>query len=108
MRVTLVLVSFLLVLHWCEGASQADSHPRTCRSIQIVRPSNVDEACLSKTYLTCSEWLAHQHRDTLSSIVGHPTLTSFLAIADGESIGRIKFEMTEDKKKGDRRHERGS
>jgi splicing factor 3B subunit 5 len=25
--------------------------------------------------------------------VGHPTLTSFLAIADGEATGRVKFEM---------------
>ncbi|KAJ7264980.1 splicing factor 3B subunit 5/RDS3 complex subunit 10 [Mycena haematopus] len=41
------------------------------------------------------DWVTHQHRDTLASIVGHPTLTSFLAIADGESKGRIKFEMTE-------------
>jgi splicing factor 3B subunit 5 len=49
-------------------------------------------------YLTSfllSDWLTHQHRDTLASIIGHPTLTSFLAIADGESIGRVKFEMTE-------------
>ncbi|KAG7099792.1 hypothetical protein E1B28_001604 [Marasmius oreades] len=45
--------------------------------------------------LTKYDWLTHQHRDTLSSIVGHSTLTSYLAIADGESIGRIKFEMTE-------------
>jgi hypothetical protein len=43
----------------------------------------------------CSDWVTHQHRDTLASIVGHPTLTSFLAIADGESKGRVKFEMTE-------------
>jgi hypothetical protein len=42
-----------------------------------------------------SDWITHQHRDTLSSIVGHPTLTSYLAIADGEAIGRVKFEMTE-------------
>lgn len=42
-----------------------------------------------------SEWLTHQHRDTLSSIVGHPSLLSYLAIADGEATGRIKFEMTE-------------
>ena len=42
-----------------------------------------------------SEWLTHQHRDTLSSIVGHPSLTSYLAIADGEAAGRMKFEMTE-------------
>lgn len=44
---------------------------------------------------THSEWLAHQHRDTLTAIVGHPTLLSYLAIADGESLGRVKFEMTE-------------
>ena len=42
-----------------------------------------------------SEWLTHQHRDTLASIVGHPSLTSYLAIADGEATGRIRFEMTE-------------
>lgn len=41
------------------------------------------------------DWLTHQHRDTLSSIVGHPTLTSYLAIADGEAMGRVRFEMTE-------------
>lgn len=46
-------------------------------------------------YLTRSEWLTHQHRDTLSSIVGHPPLLSYLAIADGEAIGRVQFEMTE-------------
>lgn len=42
-----------------------------------------------------SDWLTHQHRDTLASIVGHPTLASYLAIADGEATGRVKFEMTE-------------
>ena len=42
-----------------------------------------------------SDWVTHQHRDTLASIVGHPTLTSYMAIADGEAIGRTKFEMTE-------------
>ncbi|TDL28157.1 splicing factor 3B, subunit 5, partial [Rickenella mellea] len=45
--------------------------------------------------MTKYDWLTHQHRDTCASIVGHPTLTSYLAIADGESIGRVKFEMTE-------------
>ncbi|EJD03745.1 SF3b10-domain-containing protein [Fomitiporia mediterranea MF3/22] len=45
--------------------------------------------------MTKYEWLTHQHRDTCASIVGHPTLASYLAIADGESIGRVKFEMTE-------------
>jgi splicing factor 3B subunit 5 len=50
---------------------------------------------LTASMRPCSEWLTHQHRDTLSSIVGHPSLTSYLAIADGEATGRIKFEMTE-------------
>ncbi|KAJ7201316.1 splicing factor 3B subunit 5/RDS3 complex subunit 10, partial [Mycena pura] len=45
--------------------------------------------------LSKHDWVTHQHRDTLTSIVGHSILTSYLAVADGESMGRIKFEMTE-------------
>lgn len=45
--------------------------------------------------MTKYDWITHQHRDTCASIVGHAPLTSYLAIADGESIGRVKFEMTE-------------
>ena len=69
---------------------------RTCGFDQIVSLHSVEKLpyhaeCTSSN----SEWLTHQHRDTLASIVGHPTLTSYLAIADGEAIGRTKFEMTE-------------
>ena len=42
-----------------------------------------------------SDWLTHQHRDTLSSIAGHPSLLSYVAIAEGEATGRTKFELTE-------------
>lgn len=45
--------------------------------------------------LTKFEWVTHQHRDSLASIIGHPPLLSYLAIADGEAIGRLRFEMTE-------------
>ncbi|KIY65561.1 splicing factor 3B subunit 5 [Cylindrobasidium torrendii FP15055 ss-10] len=45
--------------------------------------------------ITKHEWLVHQQRDTLASIAGHAPLLSFLAIADGEAIGRAKFEVTE-------------
>ncbi|KAG0149172.1 hypothetical protein CROQUDRAFT_74591 [Cronartium quercuum f. sp. fusiforme G11] len=45
--------------------------------------------------LTKHEWLTHQHRDTYASIIGHPALWSYLAIAEGESLGRIKFEVCE-------------
>lgn len=42
-----------------------------------------------------SEWLTHQHRDTYASIIGHPALWSYLAIAEGETLGRTKFEICE-------------
>jgi splicing factor 3B subunit 5 len=42
-----------------------------------------------------SEWFTHQHRDTYASIIGHPTLLNFTAIADGEATARVKFELAE-------------
>lgn len=43
--------------------------------------------------VTKHEWLSHQHRDTLASIVGHPSLLSYNAIAEGECRARIKHEI---------------
>ncbi|KAG0662425.1 hypothetical protein C6P46_003371 [Rhodotorula mucilaginosa] len=45
--------------------------------------------------VTKYEWMTHQHRDTSSSIVGHPALLQYLSIADGEATSRTKFELTE-------------
>uniref|UniRef100_A0A0H5FSB6 Splicing factor subunit n=1 Tax=Leucosporidium scottii TaxID=5278 RepID=A0A0H5FSB6_9BASI len=45
--------------------------------------------------MTKYEWFTHQHRDTYASIVGHPTLLNYMSIADGESTGRMKFELAE-------------
>jgi hypothetical protein len=42
-----------------------------------------------------SEWITNQHRDTATSIVGHPALLQYLSIADGEATARTKFELTE-------------
>lgn len=42
-----------------------------------------------------SEWITHQHRDTSASIVGHAPLLSYVALADGESRARVKFELCE-------------
>lgn len=50
---------------------------------------------LIESCLFTSEWITHQHRDTYASIIGHPPLLSYIAVADGESIGRAKFEMCE-------------
>jgi len=68
---------------------------RPCRFVEIVSTILVILLRWYTELPLSSDWLTHQHRDTLASIVGHPTLTSFLAIADGEAIGRVKFEMTE-------------
>lgn len=45
--------------------------------------------------LIYSEWLTHQHRDTLASIVGHPPLLAYISIADGECLARERFEVIE-------------
>jgi splicing factor 3B subunit 5 len=42
-----------------------------------------------------SEWVTHQHRDTLSSIVGHPPLLAYISIADGECQARERYEVIE-------------
>nr|XP_019015048.1 splicing factor 3B subunit 5 [Kwoniella pini CBS 10737]OCF53829.1 splicing factor 3B subunit 5 [Kwoniella pini CBS 10737] len=41
------------------------------------------------------EWLTHQHRDTLASIIGHPPLLGYVSIADGECQARERFELIE-------------
>ncbi|KAI9293348.1 splicing factor 3B subunit 5/RDS3 complex subunit 10 [Neoconidiobolus thromboides FSU 785] len=41
------------------------------------------------------EWMLNQHRDSYASYIGHAQLTHYFSIAEGESIGRIKFHCLE-------------
>ncbi|KAH9420706.1 splicing factor 3b subunit 5 [Dermatophagoides pteronyssinus] len=41
------------------------------------------------------EWMVNQHRDTYASYLGRPDMLTFFAIAENESIGRVKFNMME-------------
>lgn len=41
------------------------------------------------------EWLTNQHRDTLASHVGHYDQLSYYAVAQNESVGRLKAQMIE-------------
>lgn len=41
------------------------------------------------------EWLVNQHRDTYASIIGHPTLLSYISVAENVSLGRKRFELLE-------------
>eukprot|EP00586_Coscinodiscus_wailesii_P011375 CAMPEP_0172504488 /NCGR_PEP_ID=MMETSP1066-20121228/179088_1 /TAXON_ID=671091 /ORGANISM="Coscinodiscus wailesii, Strain CCMP2513" /LENGTH=86 /DNA_ID=CAMNT_0013280691 /DNA_START=44 /DNA_END=304 /DNA_ORIENTATION=+ len=45
--------------------------------------------------MTKYEWATNQHRDTLSSHVGHYDLLSYFAVAQNDSIGRVRSQMLE-------------
>ncbi|KAF2069960.1 hypothetical protein CYY_008724 [Polysphondylium violaceum] len=43
--------------------------------------------------ITKYEWLTNQHRDTLSSYIGHPTFLSMISITENESMGRVRYNL---------------
>jgi hypothetical protein len=73
---------------------QLISTRRSCGYYKTVGSSARSPLVSTDAFMT-SDWMTHQHRDTCASIAGHPPLLSFAAIADGESIGRVKFELAE-------------
>ena len=71
--------------------------PRYHKAVRRGPPDyKQEDTMLTIASMLCdSEWITHQHRDTYASIIGHPPLLSYVSVADGESIGRAKFEMCE-------------
>mmetsp|Transcript_1908 Transcript_1908/g.2461 ORF Transcript_1908/g.2461 Transcript_1908/m.2461 type:complete len:97 (-) Transcript_1908:1582-1872(-) len=41
------------------------------------------------------EWAVNHHRDSLASHIGHYDLLSYFAVAENESVGRVRTEMIE-------------
>lgn len=39
------------------------------------------------------EWLVNQHRDSYTSYLGHPSLHHYFAIAQNQSLGRVRYQM---------------
>ena len=39
------------------------------------------------------EWLVNVHRDSYASYVGRPNLAAFFAVAQNESVGRVRYEF---------------
>ena len=37
------------------------------------------------------EWAVNQHRDSLALYVGFDSLTQYIAVAENEAVGRVKF-----------------
>ena len=85
-------ISYRASTELCPRPCGFDETVCSCNWLYLPWLTCVANSCFYDVY---SEWLTHQHRDTLASIIGHPTLASYLAIADGESLGRMRFEMME-------------
>ena len=41
------------------------------------------------------DWAVQQHRDTVASLVGHHDMLSYFAVAQNESVGRVRYELME-------------
>lgn len=41
------------------------------------------------------EWAANQHRDSVASHLGHFDLLSYFALAQNDSIGRVRYQLLE-------------
>jgi splicing factor 3B subunit 5 len=44
---------------------------------------------------TRHEWLTNQHRDSYASYIGHYSTMAYFAVAENESIGRVRYDMLE-------------
>mmetsp|Transcript_27974 Transcript_27974/g.28268 ORF Transcript_27974/g.28268 Transcript_27974/m.28268 type:complete len:93 (-) Transcript_27974:104-382(-) len=45
--------------------------------------------------MTKFEWAVNQHRDTIASHIGHHDMLSFFAVAQNDSIGRVRYQLLE-------------
>jgi splicing factor 3B subunit 5 len=45
--------------------------------------------------MTKYEWATSQHRDTMASHIGHYDQLSFFAVAQNDSIGRVRYQLLE-------------
>ena len=43
--------------------------------------------------ITKHEWLQNQHRDSYASYIGHHAMLHYFAIAENESVGRMKYKF---------------
>jgi len=41
------------------------------------------------------EWAVNQHRDTIASHVGHYDMLSYFAVAQNDSVGRVRYQLFE-------------
>lgn len=45
--------------------------------------------------ITKFEWAMNQHRDTITSNLGHHDMLAYFALAQNDSIGRVRYQLLE-------------
>ena len=45
--------------------------------------------------MTKFEWASNQHRDSIASHLGHHDMLQYFAVAQGDSIGRVRYTLLE-------------
>mmetsp|Transcript_2465 Transcript_2465/g.5221 ORF Transcript_2465/g.5221 Transcript_2465/m.5221 type:complete len:91 (+) Transcript_2465:118-390(+) len=45
--------------------------------------------------ITKFEWASNQHRDTMASHIGHYDMLSYFAVAQNDSVGRVRYQLLE-------------
>jgi hypothetical protein len=68
--------------------------PPNCAPLErlpLPLAASVPHATLRTVRRARSEWAVNQHRDSLALYVGFDSLSHYIAVAENESIGRVKF-----------------
>ncbi len=47
------------------------------------------------TLPTPSEWLTNQHRDTYATHLGHHDQLAYIAVAQNDAVGRVRYQLLE-------------
>ncbi|EWM28223.1 hypothetical protein NSK_001628 [Nannochloropsis salina CCMP1776] len=45
--------------------------------------------------LTKHEWLTNQHRDTYATHLGHHDQLAYIAVAQNDAVGRVRYQLLE-------------
>ena len=45
--------------------------------------------------ITKFEWAVNQHRDSITSFVGHHDMLNYFAMAQNDSVGRVRYQLLE-------------
>lgn len=75
----------------CTPCSVCTLPPRrhaTHNRVPCLTPADAGHADITKF-----EWLLNIHRDSYASYIGHHNMLSYFAVAQNESIGRVKYEF---------------